>query len=220
MSKQPCVIGLTGGIASGKSTVCELLGLYGARVVNADKLGHQCYKPGSACLRQVLAAFGDHLLLEDGTLNRTALGQIVFGDKEQLQRLNEIVWPHIGKLLQDDIDAHKSNNDSVLVVEAAVMMEAQWTDGYDEIWVTYVSPETARARLVIRNNISASDADSRIASQLSNEQRLLKADVKICNDGSSAELTAQVEAAWSALQSRRCETTGNTAKEQSTCSRL
>ena len=169
------VIGLTGGIASGKSTIARTLQSYGATIVDADKFGHQAYEPGTACLNEVVATFGEHILDASGSIDRRALGNIVF-DPEQpqnLKTLNKIVWPYIKSKICEAVENH---TDGILVVEAAVMIEAGWAktqpSWYDELWVSWVDEQTAQSRLMSRNNLTAEDALKRIQAQISNEERL------------------------------------------------
>eukprot|EP00747_Dinoflagellata_sp_TGD_P185507 gnl/TRDRNA2_/TRDRNA2_42086_c0_seq1.p1 gnl/TRDRNA2_/TRDRNA2_42086_c0~~gnl/TRDRNA2_/TRDRNA2_42086_c0_seq1.p1 ORF type:complete len:349 (-),score=63.97 gnl/TRDRNA2_/TRDRNA2_42086_c0_seq1:44-1090(-) len=202
-SEKACVVGLTGGIASGKSTVREFLASKGASVLDADKLGHECYAPGSDCLREVAALFGDRVVNADGTLNRVALGGIVFGDKAELEKLNKTVWPYIRRRIEEEIAGHRGGAGGVLVVEAAVMVEAGWLDMFDQIWVVYTPPEDARARLMNRNQLSSDEADRRIAAQISNEERLARATVALRTSGMGPESIARLQAesakAWSEL---------------------
>ena len=198
------IIGLTGGIASGKSTVSKLLESYGATIVDADKIGHLVYEPGTECLNEVVKAFGDHILLDDGSgkLNRPALGEIVFSAPEKLQQLNKIVWPHINKELKSRMDNHK---EGVLVVEAAVMIEAGWAKQnslYNEVWIAWVEPDIAKQRLMARNNFSAEEAVKRIKSQITNEERLKHADIAIDNNGNQQDLESKVKEQWNNLIER------------------
>lgn len=148
------------------------------------------------------------ILNEDGTVNRPALGAIVFGDKSQLTKLNETVWPYIRRQLEEAIAQHRATASGVLVVEAAVVIEAGWLDMFDEVWMLFASPDIARTRLMLRNNFSEEEAQRRISAQLSHEERLAKASafgkrvVQMRNDGSTAELAAVVEAEWRQLQLR------------------
>lgn len=197
---RPRVIGLTGGIASGKSTAREILSELGASVIDADKYGHKCYEPGSTCFQEVVSVFGQGIVNPDGTLNRPALGAIVFGDKSKLQQLNKTVWPYIRRMIEADAASHRAGPSGVMVVEAAVMTEAGWLDIFDEVWVVFVPPEVARQRLMQRNNFSAEEAEKRIKAQISNEERLAHANVCLKNDGSTDELKARVRAEWVRLQ--------------------
>ena len=198
-------IGLTGGIASGKSTVVELLREFGAATIDADKLGHQTYEPGSDTFRAVVAAFGDELVAEDGTIDRRVLGGKVFGKPDELKRLTDIVWPGIRALAAAELQRLDAAGTEVAVLEAAVLIEAEWQDLVDEVWVVSVSADAARERLMARNNMSAEDADARISSQLSNDERLRHADIVLDTDCPLEEVRGRVEAAWTALAERSAD---------------
>ena len=198
-------IGLTGGIASGKSTVVELLHEFGAATIDADKLGHQTYEPGTDTFNAVVAAFGDELVADDGTIDRRVLGGKVFGKPDQLKRLTDIVWPGIRALAAAELDRLAGEGTEVAVLEAAVLIEAEWQDLVDEVWVVSVSPDAARERLMARNNMSAEDADARINSQLSNDERLRHADIVLDTDCPLDEVRGRVEAAWTALARRSAD---------------
>lgn len=199
-------IGLTGGIASGKSTVVGLLQEFGAATIDADKLGHQTYEPGTETFRAVVAAFGDELVAEDGTIDRRVLGGKVFGKPEELKRLTDIVWPGIRALAAEELGRLAAAGETeVAVLEAAVLIEAEWQDLVDEVWVVSVSPQAARERLMARNNMSADDADARINSQLSNDERLAHADVVIDTDCRLEDVRGRVEVAWGELGRRNAD---------------
>ena len=193
-------IGLTGGIASGKSTVVEQLRQYGAATIDADLLGHQTYEPGTDTFHAVVAAFGADLVAPDGTIDRSKLGPKVFGQPDGMKRLTDIVWPGIRALAEAELARLETAGTEVAVLEAAVMIEAGWQDLVDEVWVVAVSRDTARERLMARNNLSAEDADRRIDSQISNDERLKHADVLISNDCTMEQATARVERAWAGMQ--------------------
>merc|ERR1712118_150602 len=117
-----------------------------------------CYEPGSACFKEVVSVFSESIVNADGTLNRPALGAIVFSDKSKLEQLNATVWPYIRKMIEADAVKHRAGPGGVLVVEAAVMTEAGWLDIFDEVWVVFVPLEVAQQRLMQRNNFSAEEA--------------------------------------------------------------
>lgn len=197
------VIGLTGGIASGKSTAAALLKSYGAIVIDADRVGHRVYEPGTNGFQAVVNEFGHDLVAADGTINRQLLGGKVFGDPAQMKRLTDIVWPEIRRLAAEEIeDLRKRGETAPIVLEAAVMIEANWMDLADEIWVVTVSPEVARERLMTRNGLTEAQAQSRIDSQLSNKERLQYADVKIDNSGTLEQFEQRVEREWKRLLKR------------------
>jgi len=197
------VIGLTGGIASGKSTAASLLKGYGAIVIDADRVGHRVYEPGTSGFQAVVNEFGHDLVAADGTINRQLLGGKVFGDPAQMKRLTDIVWPEIRKLAAEEIaDLKKRDPSSVIVLEAAVMIEANWMDLADEVWVVTVTPEIARERLMSRNGLTEAQAQARIDSQLSNKERLAYADVKVDNSGTLDQFEQRIEREWKKLLKR------------------
>ena len=196
------VIGLTGGIASGKSLVSRRLAERGAVVIDADKLGHESYRRGTETFGAVLRAFGQDIIGADGEIDRRALGAKVFGDAEARKRLEAIVWPAIRRLGAERIEALRAQGTPVVVLEAAVLIEADWLDLADEVWLVLTSPETARKRLIERNGLSPEQADARIGAQLTNEQRRPHAQVVIENDGTLDELRSAVDKAWNKLQTQ------------------
>tara|TARA_B100000795_G_scaffold269361_1_gene258514 strand:+ start:127 stop:1428 length:1302 start_codon:yes stop_codon:yes gene_type:complete len=211
-------IGLTGGIASGKTAARKLLrDLYGVQVIDADKLGHTCYTSGHPCLTQVLDAFGRENLLTDGNLDRAKLGGIVFSDSSQLEKLNNIVWPHIRTALDTQLNTLRSNAEAtsssssststnetttIVVVEAAVLLEASWEDLFDEVWVVYVDPDVACQRLMSRNNFSLIEAQKRQSSQISNQERLSKCNISISNNNDLNELSKKLRREYAKLKIR------------------
>ena len=196
------VIGLTGGIASGKSLVSRRLAERDAVVIDADKLGHESYRRGTETFGAVVQAFGQDIVGADGEIDRRALGAKVFGDAEARKRLEEIVWPAIRRLGAERIEALRAQGTPVVVLEAAVLIEADWLDLADEVWLVLTSPETARKRLIERNGLSPEQADARIGAQLTNEQRRPYAQVVIENDGTLDELRSAVDKAWNKLQTQ------------------
>jgi len=191
------VIGLTGGIASGKSTAARELARRGARVIDADKLGHRAYEPGSAAHRDVIAAFGPEVRAADGTIDRAALGACVFGKPEQLKRLTDIVWPEIRRLAQAEIAALRAAEPrAVVVLEAAVLFEAGWEPLVDEIWVVIVPRELAVQRAVARGGLSAAQVEARIDAQLGNAERRRRAHVVVDNAGDETALARQLAEHW------------------------
>ena len=134
------IIGLTGGIASGKSTVAQALKTRGAFVIDADKLGHQAYAKGSDAFHKVVAQFGEDIVSDDGEIDRRALGAKVFADGGGLKQLTDIVWPAIYDMAAEQIQQSlKAAPETVVVLEAAVLIEAGWQQLVDEIWVTTVA---------------------------------------------------------------------------------
>ena len=198
------IIGLTGGIASGKSTAARHLASLGAHVIDADRLGHRAYEPGTAAHRAVLETFGPDVRADDGAIDRRALGGKVFGDPAQLKRLTDIVWPEIRRLAQEDIAAAQAGDpDAVVFLEAAVLLEAGWHHGLDETWVVVVDPATAVQRAMARDGVDAAAVQSRIDAQLSNEERIAAATVVVHNSGAEAEMVAQLDTQWARISGAR-----------------
>ena len=194
------VIGLTGGIASGKSTVARLLAERGAVVVDADKLGHRAYQRDRPAFAQVVAAFGPDVVGADGEIDRRALGAKVFGDANAMRRLTDIVWPAILALAKDAIAAARRAGAAVAVLEAAVLLEAGWQSEVDEVWAVAVPPQVAVRRATARDGVDAEAVRARIAAQLSNEERAAKADVVIENSGSPKALAERLRRQWRRLR--------------------
>jgi dephospho-CoA kinase len=193
----PRVIGLTGGIGSGKSTVSAMLATLGARVIDADRIGHWVYRPGSEGFDAVVAAFGSEVVAADGTIDRARLGARVFGDPVARAQLNAIVHPLIGRELAARVAAARADGyEGPVVVEAAVLLEAGWRSMVDRLWVVSVSPETAIARVTASRGLSRAAVEQRLAAQLPDAERRRVADLVLENDGDLDALRAQVEAAW------------------------
>lgn len=184
-------------MAAGKSTVARRLKELGALVVDADQLGHRAYAAGTPGFAKVVAAFGEEVLTTDGEVDRRRLGGKVFGNPAELRKLTDIVWPEIRRLADAEIAAGRTANpDGVVVLEAAVMVEAGWRDGLDEIWVVEVEPECAIQRAAVRDGLSAAAARKRLRAQTSNAERRRHADVVLRNSGSLQHLRTQVDAQW------------------------
>ena len=197
------VIGLTGGIASGKSTAAGWLKEFGAVVIDADRLGHRVYEPGTPGFEAVVNEFGHDIVAADGTINRQLLGGKVFGRPDQMKRLTDIVWPEIRRLAREEVtEIKRRDRRSHIVLEAAVLVEANWFDLVDEVWVVTVEPEVARDRLMARNGLTEQQAQSRIDSQLTNKERSLHAYAKIDNSRTLDDFRQKVEREWKKLLKR------------------
>lgn len=190
------VIGLTGGIGTGKTHVSQLLEDLGAAVVNADLLGHEVYTPHSEGWHAVIDAFGDRVVADNGEIDRRALGGIVFSDPAQLERLNAIMHPRIYALAEQRLNALSQEGETMAVLEAALLIEAKWTPLVNEVWVT-VSPEAdVISRLQQRNNLDEDAARSRINSQMPQAERVEHANVIIENNGTLEDLSSEVQNLW------------------------
>ena len=189
------VIGLTGGIGAGKTQVSNILKSLGATAINADELGHEAYLPHTDTWREVVAAFGEDILDSDKQIVRAKLGAIVFSDPAQLQRLNSIVHPRIYGMISDRIESLSGNGVQVAVVEAALLIEANWTPLADEVWVVTTSRENVLSRLSARG-MTAERAESIIESQMPQAERETHADAVIDNDSGLQELEQSVRDMW------------------------
>ncbi len=196
------VIGLTGGILSGKSTVSGMLAERGAVVIDADEIGHEAYKPHTKTWQELVDAFGDGILKQNGEIDRKKLGEIAFDDPQALARLNEIVHPRMHEMMREEIERLRGERVAVVVLEAAVLIEANWTDLVDEIWVTVAPAEVAVKRLQNRAGLSEEQAWARLRSQLPVEERGKYANVIIDTDCQLSEVRAVVEELWGKLQNR------------------
>ena len=192
------VICLTGGLASGKSTAVKHLAKKGAKIVDADILGHQAYRPGTDAFDTVIKTFGEDILTNEGTIDRRILGGKVFGQPKELKKLTDIVWPEIRRLAEQEIaEITLQNPNALVVLEAAVLFEAGWEDIGQEIWVLTVDRETAIARSMARDKAPRDAVERRLDSQLSNEVRISKADIVISNNNDVAAMLAQINTAFS-----------------------
>jgi dephospho-CoA kinase len=193
------IIGLTGGIGSGKSTAARFLAEFGAEVIDLDKVGNDAFKKGEKAYEKAVREFGQTILDKEGEIDRAKLGKIVFNDREALKRLNGIVHPEIDKTVADKIHESHRRGLKVLVLEAAAMLEAKRTWQVDEVWITIAPEKTILERLQQRPGYNEADVRARINSQMTNEERIKQAKVVINNDGTIDELKIQVKAEWNKL---------------------
>ncbi len=193
------VIGLTGGIGSGKSTVSQFLAELGAIILDADKVGHEAFKPNTRTWQEVVAAFGKQIITPSGEIDRKKLGGIVFSDPASLIRLNQIMHPRMYDMMKAKIEEYRRQGVDVVVLEAAILIEANWTSLVDEVWVTVASETTVLKRLKKQRGLEEEQTLARIRSQLSAEERMKRADVVINNDGDLDEVKAKVRELWERL---------------------
>lgn len=194
------VICLTGGLASGKSTATKYLQARGAQVIDADKLGHLAYEPGTQAYLQVIAAFGDDIVQDDSHIDRKLLGGKVFAQPGALKQLTDIVWPAIRRLAELELAGFDAAYpDSVVVLEAAVLFEAGWEDLGDEVWVVTVDREVAISRAMARDGFPREAVEQRLNAQLSNAERVSRADVVIDNSGDQTQLEQQLAKHWARI---------------------
>ncbi len=197
------VIGITGSIGTGKSEAARQLEALGATVISADQVGHEAYTPNTEAWEQVVAAFGDGILGEEGEIDRRKLGAIVFGDAAQLEKLNQIMHPRMARMVADKIEALRTQGVDVVVVEAALLFEAGWDSLVEEVWVTDSPEQMVIERLKNRNGLSEEEARKRISSQMDRTERLGKADFVIDNSRDMAGLEAAVKELWNSRVAER-----------------
>lgn len=190
-------IGLTGGIGSGKTTAAEMLAELGAAVIHADQVGHEVYRPGSTGWQAVVDAFGDGVLDPSGAVDRKKLAAIVFSDPAELRRLNAIVHPLIAAAVRERIAKLRGDGfRAPIVVEAAILIEANWLSLVDEVWLLVAPPDAVAARVQAQRGMAASELRARIEAQMSDAERRRHANVIIENNGSLVDLRRRIEAAW------------------------
>jgi dephospho-CoA kinase len=195
------VIGLTGGIGSGKSTVSKLLAEMGAVVIDADAIVHEVQAPDGPAYQPMVEHFGAGVVQPDGSLDRQAIAAIVFNDLEQLAALNAIVHPIVGQVLMGRMEA-QAETDNVVILDVPLLVESGRSDMAGLI-VVDAPVEVAVERAVARGPASEADVRARIAKQATREERLAKADIVIDNSGSLEDLRAQVAKAWRWIQDLR-----------------
>ncbi|MDG1990583.1 MAG: dephospho-CoA kinase [Dehalococcoidia bacterium] len=203
------IVGLTGGIASGKSYAAEYFIKMGARSLNCDVLGHESYKKGSLSYIKIVSTFGSDILDDNDEIDRRSLGPIVFSDSKKMDQLTSITWPAIKDLIRIKLnDFNVDDPNSIIMLEAAVLLEAGWDDLVDEILVIYAPVESVIKRIKSRDNIDENQAKDRINSQLSNEQRLKSANSSIENAGELVDFQNNLDSYWSDLKLKLSETLG------------
>ena len=194
------LVGLTGGIGSGKSTVARMLAARGAVVIDADVLARQAVEPGTSGLDAVVARFGDSLLGPDGSLDRHALASIVFADDVARDDLEAIVHPTVRRAIAEGVAAH-AHTDDVVVVDSPLLIETGAHEGFPVVVVVAASADARVARLVERG-MAEDDVRARMAAQMPLEEKMAVADEVVDNDGTEIDLEERVERLWSELRAR------------------
>ena len=199
-------IGLTGGIGSGKSTVARLLEKHGACVLDADAIVHELEGPGQRLAAEIGKSFGSHVLRSDGSVNRAALGALVFRDPEARKRLNQLIHPHVGGEIARRVQAARSAGVPVLVLDIPLLLEtrdpslsARSLLGIEAVVVVWVPLETQIARLMQRDHFSQEEALQRIHAQMPLDEKRELADHVVDNSGALEDTEGQVRALWTAL---------------------
>ena len=192
------LVGLTGGIGSGKTTVSTMLAARGAVIIDADQITRELQAPGSPVLAEIVDAFGEDVLDPSGALDRPALAAKVFGDPEALARLNKIVHPAVGREMAARLEAQRASG-NVVILDIPLLVENP-REGLCGTLVVDLPLETAVERLVSQRNMDRNDAEARIARQATREARVAIADRVIDNSGNLASLERQVDEAWQWMQ--------------------
>ena len=195
------IIGITGGIASGKSTVTEFLRQLGYQVIDADQVVHELQEPGGRLYQALLSTFGPAILQEDGRLDRPKLGAMIFGNTELLAQSSQIQ----NQIIREELAGRRdllAETEDIFFMDLPLLFELQYEDWFDQIWLVDVTVETQLSRLMTRNALSQDEAEKRIAAQLSLQEKRKRADVLIGNNGSLEETRQQIRDALQKLERR------------------
>lgn len=196
-------IGLTGGIASGKSTVVAMLRQLGAGIIDCDQLAHDVVRPGSFGLKEVAEAFGPQVLCADGSMDRAYMGRVVFGNKEKKAQLEGILFPLIQREIDNKIEIIKTKKENpAIFLDMPLLFEIKYDSYVDEAWLVYVDPATQLSRLMARNHYTRDEAMARIHAQLPIDTKRSLAQVIIDNTGSLEDTEEQVRYEWRELMKR------------------
>ena len=190
------VIGITGGIGTGKTEVATLLEALGAEVIDADLVAHETYAPGTEGFSEVVAEFGESVLTASGQVDRRRLAEIVFDDRAALERLEDIVHPRTRAAVAGKLNSMRERRVEAAVLVAPLLKEAGWTDLADEVWVIVAEADTVMERVGRRDGLAPDEVEARIEAQASDEERLAYADAVVHNDGGLDELRERVTELW------------------------
>ncbi|MFD1206933.1 MULTISPECIES: dephospho-CoA kinase [Sporosarcina] len=187
------IIGLTGSIATGKSTVANMLRAKGFPIVDADVISREIVEPGSPVLKEISEAFGEGALREDGTMNREWIGARIFGDETERQKLNRIMHPAVRKEMLRQKDEWLGKGAQIVIMDIPLLFESKLQHFVDKILVVSASPKVQKERLMARNHLTEEEADDRIHSQLPIAEKESGADAVIYNDGTLKETEKQLD---------------------------
>lgn len=193
------VIGITGNIGSGKSTVCRFLAELGAAVIDADEAAQETYKPHSQAWQEIIDTFGTEVLQPSKEINRVKLAQLVFSSPEALAQLNEIVHPKAYQLVKEKIESYRRLGTKAVALEATLLIEATWTTLVDEVWLVIASPEIALQRLTRHPGADRDQILARLKSQTPAEDKAKHADEIIHNEGDFTRLREKITELWNKL---------------------
>ncbi len=193
------IIGLTGGIGSGKSTVASLLAELSAGIIDADKIGYEVLDTSATARKKVMAAFGRLIVNPDGSIDRKKLGGLVFADRKALNNLNRIMHPLIYRVVKTRLEQYREQGIRIAVIDAPLLIEASWATMVDIVCVVTAS-ETNIFKRLEKTGLSRDEIQARIRSQITSDERIKVADVVINNDGSLDELKLKVDRLWQELR--------------------
>ena len=190
------IIGLTGNFGTGKTTVSQILAELGAVIIDADKLGHDLLQPDTETYGEILAAFGKSILKSNGEIDRNKLGKLVFADAAALNRLNRILHPRIYEIAERKVEEYRKADTRIVVLEAALLIEAGWMPFVDQVWVTTAPEATIVRRIKSQRGLKEEQILARLQAQMSSEEKAKRADVVINTDCSLDELRKRVTELW------------------------
>ena len=190
------VIGLTGGIGSGKSEVSRMLSDLGAEIIDADRVGHEAYLPNTETYDRIVAEFGEEILQANGEIDRKRLGARIFAEPEARERLNAIAHPRMYAMIEERIQRLRERGATAVVLDAAILIEAGWDSLVDEVWVVAAPEEMVVQRIGQRNGLPAEQVHQRIRAQITSEERVRHAAVVIDNGQGLEELDTRVREVW------------------------
>ncbi len=193
------IIGLTGGIGTGKTEVTHVLRELGAVVIESDKVAHSSYEPGTEAHRLIVNCFGEGILSKSGHIDRKSLGKIVFSDPIRRLELERIVWPATRLLTLTLLKEEENRGTEIVVVEVPKLFESGWDKLADAVWTVESPTGDISKRVEDRSGLSKSEVDARVAAQLTREQRVNQADVVIVNDGTLEDLRDQISKLWESI---------------------
>ena len=194
------VIGLTGGIGSGKSTVAEMLHGKGARIIDADRLAREIVEPGQPALKEIVIEFGEEVVLADGSLDRKALGAKVFHNEAARKKLNEITHPYVINLTKELLEeTEREGKHKVAVIDAPLLLEVGMQEMVDEVWLTALDEKIQLERVLQRDKLTPKEAKKRISSQMPLEEKKKYADRIIDTSGTIEETEAEINRLWQVI---------------------
>ena len=193
------VIGLTGGIGTGKTEVARVLKELGAVVIESDRVAHLLYEPGTKAHRAIVERFGGGVVDDTGVINRKSLGEIVFADTVKRLELEEIVWPAAKQWIADRLENEERRGTQVVVIEVPKLYDAGWDDLVDTVWTVESPGAVISQRVVARSGIDELAVEAIVAAQLTREDREAKADLVIENDKTIKDLRNQISTLWEAI---------------------